>query len=603
MKLNHKLAILAFGASSLLVGCGDSGNPSDALKPAETPATPSFEAFSCQEVTDAAVANDLESAKANIKDILMELDDGHIKNAQTVSAQTKSTFKSVLDKYPGNCEAQLGYALSIITDLMNNAKIKSFIDTVTNKIDLSDMGVKDFNQLLVASDGKLLTSMAQEAMAQALPSLDSAIIFMRNIVGDENFVCHYSINDKTYELDRGEFAPALAAIFVAKAALTFGASLNIDVSSNGKYDWLNDLDKYDGDSKVFAEQIVSLMSKGSSFSTVYDNWKTRYRDIPNLLDSAIKFVEIGLQYGIEESKTGIQTQLHDPYVVGNDEMADVSASDFQKAIDSLEHYRKALHTGVEITLPAGSKVTVNIAKFFEITDGWQDYLPYHKFNDYSVWNIPAEGFYWAPQLWGDGTHAEFEINKAVRAQIEKSSTVDYFYGHLYTHGYTAGTAEYCADVEINKHYMYQCFFAKATNCTVTFEPTDDYYRSNNDNTVLKTLAPVTLNSSVCKVQDGVQVFAVANDEYVPNMFYFTDPAGNKTISFQGLVNGKISDEKIAEAIQKNRKANFHNYTLDEMQKFIYFPDITIGGVFPGMTEDKFWEIFKQETRNNDDIDW
>ena len=114
---------------------------------------------------------------------------------------------------------------------------------------------------------------------------------------------------------------------------------------------------------------------------------------------------------------------------------------------------------------------------------------------------------------------------------------------------------------------------------------------------------MTLNSSVCKVQDGVQVFAVANDEYVPNMFYFTDPAGNKTISFQGLVNGKISDEKIAEAIQKNRKANFHNYTLDEMQKFIYFPDITIGGVFPGMTEDKFWEIFKQETRNNDDIDW
>ena len=603
MKQINKLALLAIGACSLLVGCGDSGNPRDASKATDTPATPSFEAFSCQEVTDAAVASDLESAKANIKDILKELDNGRIKSAQTVSAQTKNTFKSVLDKYPGNCEAQLGYALSIITDLMNNAKIKSFIDTVTNKIDLSDMGVKDFNQLLIAGDGKLLTSMAQEAMAQALPSLDSAIVFMKNIVGDEKFVCHYTIKDKTYELDRGEFAPALAAIFVAKAALTFGASLNIDVSANGKYDWLNDVDKNDGDSKVFADQIVSLMNKGSSFSTVYDNWKTRYKDIPNLLDSAIKFVEIGLQYGIEESKTGIQTQINDPYVVGNDEMADVSASDFQKAIDSLEHYRKALHTGVEITLPAGSKITVNIAKFFEITDGWQDYLPYHKFNDYSVWSIPAEGFYWAPQLWGNDTHAEFEINKAVKAQIEKNGAVDYFYGYLYTGGFSAGTAEYCADVEINDNFSYQCFFAKATNCTVTFEPTDDYYRKNEDNTLLKTLAPVTLNSSVCKIQDGVQVFAIAYDEYVPNIFYFTDPAGNKTISIQGLMNGKISEEKIAEGIQNNRKANFKNYTLDEMQKLIYFPDITIGGVFPGMTEDKFWEIFKKETRNNSDIDW
>ena len=410
MKESKKFIALAIGACSFLMGCSDS-NPTNIGQPADTPNTPSFTAFSCQEVTDATVAAQLESAKASIKDVLEELGDNNLKNAQAISAQTKSTFKAVLDKYPANCEAQLGYALSIITDLMNNTKIKAFVDTVTNKANLADMGIEDFNQLLIADNGKHLTSMSQEAIAAAIPSLDSAIIYLKNIVGDDNFVCHYNIEDRSFELDRGEFAPALATMFVAKALLTFGASLNIDISANGKYDWMNDADKYNGDSKTFADQIIALMDKGSSFTTVYDNWKPRYKDIPNLLDSAIQFVEVGLQYGIDESKNGIKTQLNDPYIVGDDEMSDVSVSDFQKAIDSLEHYRKALHTGVEVTLPHGSKVTINVAKFFEITNGWQEYLPYHKFNDASAWNNPD-----AAAIWDEDPEYSFAESESVIMQ-------------------------------------------------------------------------------------------------------------------------------------------------------------------------------------------
>ena len=602
MKRSNKLIALAFGTCSFFLGCSDS-NPTNVGQPAETPTTPTFSAFSCQEVTDATVAAQLESAKSSIKDVLEELGDNNLKSAQAISAQTKSTFKSVLDKYPANCEAQLGYALSIITDLMNNTKIKSFIDTVTNKSNLADMGVEDFNQLLVAGDGKHLTSMAQDAMAAAIPSLDSAIIYLKNIVGDDNFVCHYNIEDRTFELDRGEFAPALAAMFVAKAAMTFGASLNIDISSNGKYDWMNDVNERKGDTKTFSDQIMALMDKGSSFTTVYDSWKPRYRDIPNLLDSAIQFVEVGLQYGIEESKQGVKTQLNDPYIVGDGEMSDVSARDFQKAIDSLEHYRKALHTGVEVTLPAGSKVTINIAKFFEITDGWQDYLPYHKTNDYSVWNIPSEGFFWSTGLYGD-SHAEYEINKAVRAQIEKTTKVDYFYGYLYGgYSHTAGTAEYCADVDYNDHYMYHCFEAKATNCIVTFESKDDYYYGNETKKIIETIAPITLSSSICQVQNGVQLFATAYDDYVQNVFYFTDPAGNKTISLQGLENGKVDEAQLAYAIENNKRPYPKDYTLDDLQNLIFFPDITFGGVLPGMTTDKFWQVLKTESRTDDAYDW
>ena len=601
MRKTNRLVALAIGACSLFTACSDN-NPTSFTQAAETPTTPTFNAFSCQEISDATVASQLDSAKSSIKDVLSELGDNNLKNAQAISAQTKSTFKSVLDKYPGNCEAQLGYALSIITDLMNNTKIKAFVDTFTNKTNLADMDVNDFNQLMIAGNGKHLTSMAQEAMAAAIPSLDSAIIYLKNIVGDDNFVCHYNLDKRKLELDRGEFAPALATMFVAKALLTFGASLNIDISSNGKYDWMNDVDKYDGDTKTFADHIISLMDKGSSFTTVYDSWKPRYRDIPNLLDSAIQFVEVGLQYGIEESKNGITTQLNDPYIVGDDEMSDVSARDFQKAIDSLEHYRKALHTGVEITLPAGSKVTVNISKFFEITDGWQDYLPYHKFYDYSEWNLPTEGFYWSPRLYGD-SHAEYEINKAVRAQVEKTAKVDGFYGSLYSsYDYENGTAEYCADFEINHRYTYRCFEVSTTNCTVSFVKSRDYYNEGNKN-VMETISPVTLSSSICQVQNGVQLFATAYNDYEQNVFYFTDPMGNKTISLQALENGKVDEAELAYAIENNRRPNSKDYTLDDMQNLIFFPDVTFGGVLPGMTADKFWQVLKTESRNDDAYDW
>jgi cephalosporin-C deacetylase-like acetyl esterase len=35
----------------------------------------------------------------------------------------------------------------------------------------------------------------------------------------------------------------------------------------------------------------------------------------------------------------------------------------------------------------------------------------------------------------------------------------------------------------------------------------------------------------------------------------------------------------------------------------FFPDITFGGVLPGMTADKFWDIIATESEDDDDDDW
>lgn len=601
MGFSKKFFVCAVSAMALLAGCGDSGSSSsddnNPSTPADIPDTPSFDVSGCEVSTDASVTQQLESAKANIADILKSLGDGDFRTAQAFSAQTKTTFKTVLDAHPNNCEAQLGYALSIVTDLVNNKEIKGFIDTVSNKQDLVDMGVEDFNKILVTSDGKLLTSVAQTAMAQAIPSLDSAVIYMRSVVNNKDFTCKYTYEDRTYELDRGEFAPALGALFVAKAILTFGASINIDISDNGSYDWMNEADRSREVPELAVKQMQKMFDTKSSLTTVYSSWKTSYKNIPNLLDSAISYVELGLQYGIEESKNGTATQKNDPYIVGDGEMSDVSAADFQKAIDSLEHYRQGLRTGVEVTLPRGSKVTINISKFFDITDGFQDYLPYHHINDASEWQVPVDGFYWSEDMDAYESYVDMELERELEKQVTKAGTVDYFSAWT-REAYSWDDEEpldykwqVCMDVDYKDGgYTYKCYSMKLDNCTITFGESKSYYGDDDDANVTVP-SPIKLSSNVCKVENGTHLFATAYQDATDNIFYFTDASGKKTISYQALVNGYVEGDKLKD------------YEVRDFGKYIIFPDITFGGVLPGMTADKFWEIIATESEEDDDDDW
>lgn len=596
MRIFKSLALSLLCSSAFLVGCGDDSSSANESK-VDVPGATNFSVSTCQEVTDPSMSAQLESAKADISEILKAIGDTEWERAQAMSASNKKTFKSVLDKFPGNCEAQLGYAVSIITDLLNNKEVKGFIDSVTNKKKFADLDVEDFNKYLINADGTKMTDQLQKAVASAIPSADSAIIFMKNIVADENFVCDYTFEDKTYELDRGEFAPALAALYVAKSILTMAASLNIDFSYKGNYDWINDYNENEPKDSISNDTknvIENLLSKSSSFSTVYDKWKPAYRNIPNLLDTAITYVQVGLQYGIEESKKGSAAQKNDLYVVGDDEMSDVSASDFQKAIDSLEYYRKSLHTGVEFTLPGGSKVTINLGKFFEITDGWQDYFPYHKVNESSIWFIPEEGNYvWSNSLsyrTYTGHHIESTVERAYWKQFKD---IDHVWADL--NSWWSNDHENSIDVDgsfKNDEDFNDFFEITLEGCTVNFTKTEPHYHYASESS-LEALAPIKLSSDFCKIENGEQQFPLALKYPRPNYITFTDANGKKTISWQSIATGHIVGDKLV------------NYKIDELKKLIIFPDITFGGIFPGMTVEKFWETLKTETRNadEDDDDW
>ena len=68
MWISKKLFALAVGTCSLFAACGQDSNPSNFSSGSDTPNTPKFEAFSCQEVSDPSVSAELEKAKVTWND-------------------------------------------------------------------------------------------------------------------------------------------------------------------------------------------------------------------------------------------------------------------------------------------------------------------------------------------------------------------------------------------------------------------------------------------------------------------------------------------------------------------------------------------------------
>lgn len=601
-------SIASIFAFACIVGCSSDDSESSPTNAGDGPKQTSVDVVSgCEEITNEKDKAEVQAAKKEIVEVFSTFGKGDLTKAQALSAETKETFRTILTKYPGNCEAQLGFVASIISDISNNKDINSILDTIYKRKgmpkssilsgNVEDVGSISLNFSLNSTEEMrgIPVKKIQSAIASVIPSLDSAITYMTNIANDDQFSCTYDINDRTVELDRGEFAPALAALFVAKAGLTSIVSLNFDIDDDGNYDWIDSLEDFgytfDYENNYGIKHLAKLVGKDSKFTSVQDSWKSEYKNIPNLLDSAITYVQFGIQYGLEEAKTGITTQQNDLYIVGNDEFSDLSTKDAQKIIDSLDIIREKLKTGFDIPYAEGKKIKVNFSKFFENTDGTLKFLPYHVLNDNSKWDTPDGGFYWSDEVEYQA-YAQRYMQRYIMQEYHKFNPESQPEVGSWEDGSYNGTIwldAYDPNAEVEITY-------EVEGCKVNFTIESylegynfSYLEEEDIVTTTWTIPSITLPEGMCKTEGGKTQYATAYIENeVPNILYFTDKNGNKTYSLQDIVNGVDDD------------GDRRSYTLDELSKIIIFPDITFGGVLPDMTVEMFWNEFLPAIIDDDD---
>ena len=565
-------------------GCSSDGDPASTEN---APTEVDYKVSACAIVSDSEVQAELNEATNSSIGIFQALANGDFEGAKEVSAYTKSTFKTILTENPKNCGAQLGYAVTIISDLVNNKEINDLYNRVTSEepSTLLNVDPESYSKILMktsvlakSSEQPLITDQVQSAIATGvLPAVDSAIILLRNITNTEDFSFTFTVEGKTIELDKGEFAPALGVLHFAKAYLIAAASINIDASKDKSYQWaltLSDLNSSDFENlsteqRAALDHVTGLLSSKSPFTTVRNGWESSWKSIPALLDTAISNVQEGLEYGIEEYNDPKNSQENDLYVVGLDEEADVSPQDLQEAIENMEMIKGFLRGPIEIDINDSLSITVNISKFFTITDGFQDFLPYYKLTDYSTWMTPPpEVMVWEEYLSWDheGSAAAYEIEKAVTSLYE--GEVDYlwegsdaYYVDLYT-----------SDDEYNSVPVY------ISGCNYTI----------GDGDVAR-----ELSTTSCKDSNGTVMYQNFNST-LPNILVFTDAAGKETLPAYKLT------------LPKNEDGD--RWTISDMKGIIVFPDPSFNGVFPKMkTQDDIWNLIEKiyylETSYEDEEDY
>ena len=508
------------------------------------------------------------------------------KNFQSEIANATELFSSALESQPGNCEAQLGYALVSIVNLLNDAELNTIIDTLLNgssnqkraliNIYQAENYASEVVKTAIQADSTLITDRIQGIVeSNALPTVQQSLKIFKNLI-DNDFYYVYEADGIEFSLGKGEFQLTAGALQATEAALTILASHDLDASLDGSYNWIQSLrtSSYNTTDSTKArlysnavDHALSLLSTETNFLSIKQSWRTKYTAIPELLDSAVGNVKNGLQT-LLDSADAKKKATSAALAISNGEMGDISKSDVKKAIDALSSAQKIIRTSVTVNL--GEDMTLEICpkKFFGIVDGIQDYLPYYKLLPMDEWLDFMEDS--SLYTWTSDFNTPDAINLA---QMElKQRIISKF--------------DTITDVVFeNDSSLIYYTQSKPGQATLKWENITDGDLYDCTASFKNVTGPVSfrleqaqfpLSEKYCiETENEEMFFASLSEDLVPDVFHFTDSEGNTTISLTKFVN------------------EFKNGNLDPeiASKYIIFPDPTINGVFPDMTQEKMSYIF------------
>lgn len=349
-------------------------------------------ATSCVTKTSAGLQDSLDTAYPKIFDIFGAVADGDTDAAKSNSKSAKNAFSKILKNHPDHCAAQFGYAVASFYNVYNNGNIGNYLQSFNDAANLYESvdGLKRVSQILnkvAAGTDETLTKDIQNVLgSEILPVVDSAIAFVKNVVNEKTYALQFEMDGETRELDNSEFGIVLGAMYGVKAAATALASVNLEFDKSGSYSWIADMDgvrptdteTHNSKATAAIKKMVSLFGKNSLFTSVNSGWEKKWKNVPNMLDSALIYVKSGLKFSLSDD-----SQENDIYVVGNGADADISVADVNDAISSISDMQEGLKNGEYVVEVGESEVTVNIRKIFANTKGFTQYLPYYVFEDES----------------------------------------------------------------------------------------------------------------------------------------------------------------------------------------------------------------------------
>jgi len=360
------------------------------------------EAQSACEDMDDADKQELADVAQETFDVMEQFFNENV-NTSTESAYLKDFYKNLLKKYGGISKAcpmiALGYGVTFLTSAMNNSSVKNLRHTYDdNNIDRW-YGMDDDNYVArllktireASYDlGQSFTYSAQVTLKNTvIPALDSAIKYIGSVAELDNYVYESESGYYVTQVDQSEFSTLLGLAYAAKGLFVAVSSVNLELDDDGEYDWidgyLSNGNSYYGQREA-VQFISKLMAGRTMFSKVNEGSENDWKSVPSILSKATAYVRKGLQHSLND-----KDQMYDLYVVGDGANADFSATKVREYISRVDDIEDALSGDATIEYGDGKTVVVNVKKFFTITNGFMQYMPYMECDDVECYFTDAYG--------------------------------------------------------------------------------------------------------------------------------------------------------------------------------------------------------------------
>ncbi len=564
----------------LLAACSDSNSSSSSSDPKPID---KIDVGACEVIDDstlnAQVVEATDSLILFVFGIATAPED--LETLQKRTETAKTVFRKALLNHPNSCDAQLGLAVAQMVNVIGNEDVsaiyKAFATGDDEQIDSLFNLQSDFAGTTIQAaveakdvDDEVVTTRAQDVIAgEVLPSIDSAIYLLNNIRQTEDYMFSYETEDFEINLGQGELALSVGTLNALKAFLIVVASYDFDASMDDSYAWLETSINWSGwqmgndmtaEEKAALEHTVSLFEKGSPFLSVKDSWKTAFKSVPDLLDSAIENLKDSYDYLLKQAESG-KPSILSPFV-GNSEESDFYTDEIEMTLFVLDSIQSVLHGTMTATI-AGEEVQINVRKFFEMTDGFQKYLPYHTVNPVDSWTDswkdPKYVSWISAEEYAEGSYmlyAENVVFEKVKETLD-SSVVSGVFGESLDEMYFSSDDE---------NFWYAS--VQWDGCRYSVQEGFD---------VNEERSWFSLDTAVCKAENGTAEFKAFDTKILPNPFNFTDKSGKVTLSFADF--GKEMMNLKERAADKDEKVSL-------IEQTIIFPDPTFEGIFPDMDQHK-----------------
>ncbi len=583
MKL-FQSAVCLSSIALLLSACSDSNSSSSGSSTSDPNPIDKIEVGACESIENKILSAQVIEATDSLVLFAFGIANApeDLEALQNRTEKAKTIFKTALESYPNSCDAQLGLAAAQMVNVISDKDVSTIYKAFANGDDEQIFSLFNIRNNFAGTaitaavktqdiDDKLITDRVQEIIANtALPSIDSAIYLLNNIRQTKDYTFSYETEDLEIYLGQGELALSVGTLNALKAFLTVVASYDLDASLDKSYDWLTSSLNwesffYEGseltdEDKEALEHAISLFETNSTFLSVKDSWKSSYKAVPDLLDSAIENIKDSYAYLLEQAKSGKTSSLS-PFV-GDGEESDLHADEIEQTLNILDSVQTALHGTITVSID-GEDVQINVRKFFELTDGFQQYLPYHTVNPIDTWKEAQTDSKYDSWISADEYDADFYTLYAENALFEKAketldtSIVDGDFGN--------DLSEMYFTVDENNFWYASVHW---NGCQYAIQKGFD---------INEELSWFSLDSSVCKTESGTTSFKATQSDILPNPLNFTDKDGKVTLSF--------SDFNLkALTLAKNEAEKDEFVSL--IESTVIFPDPTFHGVFPDMDQHK-----------------